>query len=48
MDKPDFSEAANAQAFFARMADLRGDVEAAKAHWDLALQYQRDHIGRQK
>ena len=38
--------AAEGQAFFATMAQLRGDTAAAKAHWDLALNYQRDHIKR--
>ncbi|MEX0349834.1 MAG: hypothetical protein AB3N15_10470 [Paracoccaceae bacterium] len=44
LNRPDYSEAASAQAFFANMAALRCDDKAAKAHWDLALNYQRDHM----
>lgn len=37
-----FSEAYEAQMFFARMAELRGDHVAAKAHRDLAEVYRRE------
>lgn len=43
-----FSTAADAQGFFALMAKLRGDEAAAKAHYDLALNYQRDAIRNQE
>lgn len=43
-----FSIAADAQAFFARMASLRGDKEAERAHWDLAITYQNCHINRKE
>lgn len=42
----DYAAAADGQAFFAKMAELQGNAAAAKAHWDLALNYQRDHISK--
>ena len=44
LQAPDYSEAANAQHFFAVMADLHNDEPRAKAHWELALLYQKLHI----
>jgi hypothetical protein len=43
-NRTNYAAAADAQAFFATMAGLRGDRAAEKAHWDLALIYQCDHI----
>lgn len=43
-NRPDYAAAAEGQAFFAKMAEIYGNKDASKAHWDLALNYQRDHI----
>ena len=43
-NRPDYSEAANGQAFFAKMAAIYGNKDAEKAHWLLALEYQKSHI----
>lgn len=47
-NRPDYAAAADGQAFFAVMAALQGNKAAEKAHWDLALIYQRDHIRQER
>lgn len=43
-NRPDYEAAAEGQAFFAKMAAIYGNKDAEVAHWNLALNYQRDHI----
>ena len=47
-NRTDYAAAADLQAFFATMAGMRGDKSTEKAHWDLALNYQRDHVKQER
>ena len=47
MDKPDYKAAAAGQLFFAKMARLYGNPEAADAHRELASVYIKQELRKE-
>lgn len=45
-NRPDYNAAARGQLFFAKMARLQGNTEAANAHYNLADTYIKQELNR--